>query len=78
MAYYAMVVVIDALDAEHARECADPENPNLAEVVFVGEPWQAQPVNAYPDHEIEGGPRGPIFEPEFDTGSLVHQQIENG
>ena len=77
MPYYAITVVVEAPDETSAYDFAT-QGAMQAEgkTLFVGEPWKVQPINEYPDHEIEGGPPGPVFEPEFGSLECFDQHPE--
>jgi hypothetical protein len=74
MPTYAMIVVVEADNPVMAHDTvADTAMRPAGACQFVGDPWEVAPSNQYPDHEPEGGPRGPIYEREFDTLSCIDQ-----
>lgn len=61
MSYYAMVVVVEADDLEESFERVTRPLVD-EEILFVGEPWQVEPLNQNPDT-----PWCSVEEPEFGT-----------
>jgi len=71
MAFFAMVVVVEAPDPETAWNGLSKDISS--EATFVGGAWQVSPVNATPVGRVlvEG------YDPEFSTDAAIKQRERN-